>query len=90
MENNPYDELGNMMNEAKVEDRRIDRRDQLIHQVFAQNELGAELMALWEVALMMSPTAAGGMTDIEIGIEEGKKTFIRNIKLTINRIEEDS
>lgn len=59
----------------------------LIHAVFEQNEKGKELIAIWKDALIMIPTADAGMDNIDIGIREGQKSFIRGIILTINRVE---
>lgn len=66
---------------------KYERLDYLIHKVFQQDEAGRELLAYWKEALVMNPSALGGMDSISIGIEEGKKQFIRHIILTIKRQE---
>jgi hypothetical protein len=65
------------------------KQDVLIHQVFAQSDSGIELLKLWKESLVMLPTAMGGMDSVTIGINEGRKTFIRDILLTIERVEKD-
>jgi len=62
--------------------------DYLIHRVFQQSEEGRELFSIWYDGLIMSPCAEPGMSELEIGIREGLKRFIRNIKLTVKRVEE--
>jgi hypothetical protein len=64
------------------------RLDYLIHKVFAQTEEGIELFSMWRESLIMTPTAEAGMDNIDIGIREGMKTFIRKIGITLNRVEE--
>lgn len=64
------------------------RLDNLIHRTFAESEAGEELLVLWLEAILMVPTAQAGMGLLEIGIEEGKKEFIRNIILTVRKIDE--
>jgi hypothetical protein len=56
--------------------------------VFAQTEEGVELFTMWRDSLMMTPTAEAGMDNIDIGIREGTKGFIRKIAITIKRVEE--
>ncbi len=89
---NPYDELFTIDVEADkkaLADQKAagEKIDQLIHQAFSQNEAGAELINLWTETLIMSPTAQPGQDLIEIGINEGIKQFIRNIRLTIQKVE---
>lgn len=92
---NPFDELGFNFDPEEIKKHNAEqeainnRLDQLIHQTFAQTEPGAELLELWKESLMMFPGAAPGMDNTEIGINEGKKAFIRNIILTIRRVEND-
>lgn len=91
-EYNPFDELGfTSIDEAKKsiseQQQKGQKLDQLIHQAFQQNEAGAELLAMWEESLLMIPTAKQGDDMLSIGINEGIKQFIRNIKLTINKVE---
>jgi hypothetical protein len=89
---NPFDALGfKDIEETKklLEEHRTkgEKLDQLIHQVFEQNESGAELLDLWAETLLMMPTANLGDDLLAIGINEGVKQFIRNIKLTVEKVE---
>lgn len=61
--------------------------DHLIHQVFEQSPQGKELLQLWKEALIMAPTVTANSTQFQAGIAEGNKEFIRNILLTINKVE---
>jgi hypothetical protein len=61
--------------------------DYLVHRVFAQNKDGAELLALWKESLIMVPTAVSGNDLVSIGVREGMKQMIRNIILTVNKVE---
>lgn len=69
-------------NQAKGE-----KIDYLVHKVFEQTEEGKELLDIWREALMMTLTADTGMDNISIGIAEGYKRFIRNIILTVRKVE---
>lgn len=90
MESNHFDELQSEMFGASQEVNDEWRKyDVLIHQVFKQDENGAKLLAKWKEALIMSPTAQQGMDSVGIGINEGRKSFIRDILLTIERVEND-
>ena len=60
--------------------------DYLIHKTF-MSESGQELLAKWTKILIMTPTAESGMDSIAIGLNEGTKQFIRNIILTINKVD---
>ena len=62
--------------------------DYLIHRVFQQSDEGRELLSKWYDGLIMSPGAEPGMSELEMGIREGFKKYIRGIKLTIKRVEE--
>ena len=91
---NAFDELGTGFDpvaEAKQREeleRKGNQRDYLIHQVFKQNEAGAKLLAMWvQDALIMAPTARPGDDLLAIGLEEGKKEFIRKVLLTIQKID---
>ena len=94
---NAFDELGTGFDPIadtkakKVEEAKYNKIDYLIHQVFKQNEAGAELLATWvQSALIMAPTARPGDDLLAIGLEEGKKEFIRKVLLTIQKIEGDN
>ena len=91
---NAFDELGTGFDpiaESKLQakqESKGNQRDYLIHQVFKQNEAGARLLAMWvNDALIMAPTARPGDDLLAIGLEEGKKEFIRKVLLTIQKIE---
>ena len=66
---------------------KAEKLDYLIYQTFTSDK-GKELLALWEQTLIMTAGAEEGMDLVGIGIREGYKRFIRNIKLTIKRVEE--
>ena len=94
---NAFDELGTGFDpvaEGKQKKEQVARHnkiDYLIHQVFKQNEAGAELLAIWvQSALVMAPTARPGDDLLAIGLEEGKKEFIRKVLLTISKVEGDT
>lgn len=92
LQDNFFDELGfsdteetkRLLNNQKAQGEKL---DYLIHQTFAQNESGAELLSLWSNTLMLNPTAESGMDLLQIGINEGTKQFIRNIILTVKKID---
>ena len=92
---NPYDEMGidfdpeELERHKKEQEALYNKIDQLIHMTFAQTEAGAELLELWIESLKMSPGARPGMENIEIGLIEGQKSFIRNIIITIQKVEND-
>jgi hypothetical protein len=86
----PFDELTKQPDFTDEQLKQFQKLDYLIHQTFAQNKAGAELLELWvENALLRTPTAMVGMTELEIGIAEGQKTFIRNILLTVEKVNND-
>jgi len=59
-----------------------------VHKVFAQNEDGRELLEHWKSSLMMLPSAGPNSTQIEIGIAEGIKQFVRNIIIQTKQFED--
>ena len=59
----------------------------LIHKVFVQNQDGAELLAKWKDQLLLIPTAEPHSTQIEVGINEGMKQFVRNIMKQCESVE---
>lgn len=61
--------------------------ENLIHQVFEQNPQGKELLTIWKETLIMNPTVTPNSTAFQAGIAEGNKEFIRNIYLTVKKIE---
>lgn len=64
--------------------------DYLIHKTFAQTESGKELLELWKESLMFFPSVTPNSTQFQAGIEEGKKEVLRNILLTIKKVEADT
>jgi hypothetical protein len=66
-------------------DERNRRKDVLIHKLFRQNPDGVELLELWmKWSLLLRPIVRWGETHdpYDIGIEQGRQEFIRNIFLT--------
>lgn len=90
---NGFDNMGgiadpNAVANAQAQNQQLwNELEQLIHQVFEQNPQGKQLLSLWKEALIMSPTVTPNSTAFQVGIEEGKKEFIRNIYLTIKSVE---
>ena len=90
---NGFDEIGGILDPESVahaqaqNEQMWNKTDQLIHRVFEENAQGKELLAIWKEALIMSPTVTPNSTRFQVGIEEGKKEFIRNIYLTIKSVE---
>lgn len=94
---NAFDELGSGFDpvaeakQQKEQEANYNKLDYLIHRVFKQSEAGAELLDIWvQNALIMAPTARAGDDLLAIGLEEGKKEFIRKVLLTINKVEGDT
>jgi len=81
------DKIGDGSKPVKNESKEQLRRDYLVHRLFEQNEDGKELLTIWKEALMM--TGLSSDVPVQIGIGEGKKQFIRNIILTIRRVENE-
>lgn len=92
-DNNPFDNIGlnldpeELTKEQTEQESKHNKLDYLIHQTFAQTESGVELLKLWEEALIISPGASPNMDQIQVGIIEGRKSMIRNIILTIRKVE---
>lgn len=90
---NGFDEIGGIMDPEAVKLARAqqkqmwDEAEQLIHKVFKQSPNGKKLIAIWKEALIMTPTVTPNSTQFQVGIEEGKREFIRNIYLTIKNVE---
>jgi hypothetical protein len=93
-EPNFYDELNSGVDVAEAQRQtddakaRAEKLDYLIHRIFQQNKDGQELLKTWKETLIMSVGADEGMDLISVGIKEGYKRFIRNIILTISRVEQ--
>lgn len=87
---NPFDELGKQPEWPEEDQKHFEKIEYLIHYLFSQNDKGKELLAIWEDYLLMNPTVAyGGENLLEVGIAEGYKQFIRNIILTIRKVENE-
>lgn len=89
---NAFDALGfSDIEEAKKaiaeQQKKGEKLDHLIHQAFSQNPAGAELLAMWGETLLMIPSANPGDDLLAIGQTEGLKQFIRNIILTVEKVE---
>lgn len=84
-----FNDLGAQPEYTDEQKAQFDKLDYLIHKTFAQTEDGRELLKLWEDALLLNSTAQPGDDLLSIGINEGQKTFIRNIILTIRKVENE-
>ena len=88
-----FDEIGGIPDDeelAKIQAANSvmwDKLEHLIHQVFEQNPKGKELLTIWKEALIMNPTVTANSTAFQAGIAEGNKEFIRNIYLTVKKVE---
>lgn len=89
---NGFDLIGGVADPEEVKraqdqnEQMWNKTEQLIHQVFEQNPQGRELLAIWKEALIMTPTVTPNSTQFQVGIEEGKREFIRNIYLTVKSV----
>jgi hypothetical protein len=86
---NPFDDLGKQPEWSDDDKKHFERLDYLIHKTFAQSEEGRELLELWKEHLMMSPGCLPTDNDLQVGIREGVKDFIRKIVLTIRKVDSD-
>lgn len=84
---NPFDELGKQPEFSDEDKKHFEKIDYLIHKVFAQSDEGRELLEIWQEHLLMSPTFQPSDNDLQIGYNEGVKSFIRNIILTLRKVE---
>lgn len=84
-----FNDLGAQPEYTDEQKAQFNKLDYLIHKTFAQTEDGRELLNLWEDALLLNSTAQPGDDLLSIGINEGQKTFIRNIILTIRKVENE-
>jgi hypothetical protein len=90
---NGFDAMGGVMDPEAVklaqaqQEQMWNETEQLIHKVFKQSPNGKKLIAIWKEALIMTPTVTPNSTQFQVGIEEGKREFIRNIYLTIKNVE---
>lgn len=92
---NGFDQIGGIADPQEVlksqqeQQSRGQKLDYLIHATFAQSESGRELLEFWKDSLIMNPSVTPNSTQFQAGIEEGKKEIIRNILLTIKKVEAD-
>tara|TARA_R110000765_G_scaffold95174_4_gene179204 strand:+ start:10 stop:288 length:279 start_codon:yes stop_codon:yes gene_type:complete len=87
--NNKFDELGAQPEWSDDDKTNFERLDYLIHKTFKQTPEGMELLELWEENLLMAKGFEFSDNDLTIGHKEGVKSFIRNIILTIRKVEND-
>lgn len=73
----------------KAQELHYNRIDYLIHKVFQQTEEGRELLEIWTDEALMRPTAEAGIDMVSVGLNEGRKQFIRNIIMTIKKVEKE-
>ncbi|MCP4090275.1 MAG: hypothetical protein GY746_10835 [Gammaproteobacteria bacterium] len=59
----------------------------LMHRIFQQTDAGRDLLEEFKDSLMKVPADNKGPDPFYLGMEEGRKQFIRNIILTIEQIE---
>lgn len=85
---NPYDELGEQPEYSKEDNASFEKRDNLIHRVFAETEAGQELLKLYVESMLNTPADNEGTDLFSLGKEEGRKTFMRNIITTIRKVEQ--
>ena len=93
---NPFDALGlqNLEDAAKqkaIDEEKYNKRDYLIHRVFAQTEAGAELLQTWvDNVIIMKPVVVKGESHdpYDIGIAQGLQDFVRGLYLTCKKVEE--
>lgn len=84
-----FNDLGAQPEYTDEQKELFNKLDYLIHRTFAETEAGRELLKLWEDALIFNPTASPGDDLLSIGINEGEKSFIRKIMLTIRKVENE-
>lgn len=93
---NPYDQLSGVITSPeeieklqKDNESKYNRIDYLVHQTFSQTDSGKELLELWREDALMLPSCRGGIDMISVGLNEGRKQFVRDILTTIRRVEND-
>lgn len=77
--------------QQKEQQAEYEKRDYMIHKVFAQTEEGRELLQYWmEKCIISKPVAVKGEKHdlIDIGINLGIQDFVRGIHLTCKKVEE--
>ena len=89
MESSPFDDIGKQPEWTEDDKAQFERLDYLYHRVFAENEEGKELLKVWVEALQITPSDIEGSDLYALGKQEGIKTFIRNILLTVRKVENE-
>jgi hypothetical protein len=85
----PFDEIGQRPDWNDQDIAEFNRRDELIHRVFAQSDSGRELLEVFKGQLMLTSGDSRGRDLYSLGVEEGIKTFMRNILLTVRKVENE-
>ena len=86
---NQFDQLGAQPEWSDDDKTNFERLDYLIHKTFSQTPEGTELLELWAENMLMAKGFEFSDNDLTIGHKEGVKSFIRNIILTIRKVEND-
>ncbi len=89
MDSNQFDLLGSQPEWSEDDKVHFERLDYLYHRVFAETEEGRELLETWLESLQMTPNDIEGSDLYSLGKQEGIKTFIRNIILTVRKVEDE-
>ena len=89
-ENSLEDFLNEGIEQQEVFKQLTESNNILLHKVFVQNPAGVELLEKWKNDLIMQPTALPHYTQLEVGIAEGVKVFIRNIIIQSQSVEQES
>lgn len=82
-----FDDLGSTPQWSESDKAQFEKIDHLIHKVFSESVAGSELLEIWTESLKFNPTAQPGYDLLVIGMEEGKKQFIRNLLTTIKKVQ---
>ena len=99
-QHSPFDSINSGIEFDPVEQENIQktleaeyqRRDYMIHKVFAQTEAGRDLLQYWiESCIINKPVAIKGEQHdlIDVGINQGMQDFVRGIHLTCKKVEEN-
>ena len=84
---NPFDQLSvdkdDQLKNMSPEHKKLDT---LIHIVFYQTDPGVELLNMWKRTTLMRSSTSSGNDLLNIGLEEGRKDFVRNIISTIEGV----
>jgi hypothetical protein len=91
---NGFDAIAGLPDPSEVaklkqeEEAKLNKMAYLLHQVFAQNAQGKELIAIWKEVLINTPSFDGNSSQFEAGLNEGEKRFVRNILLLLTQVED--